>query len=227
LRAQIYTQVCKQNKIHKSPIHSHIHAFTCPHIHSRAHAIGGDKEAREKEGGENSTVRKKRKRRKRDEENEPAALAAPAATAVLASAVAVAAVVGAPAPGAAVHPPANSSGSVPNTDTRHAGNSGAGSIVISYTSSNGDARSWTEQQVAEWLAGIGTAYADAKYGDAFVASGVNGKLLLDGIEEEDLISLGVTSRLHRKRIMQDIAELRVCPAQASKIAGFNINKPRP
>jgi hypothetical protein len=62
--------------------------------------------------------------------------------------------------------------------------------------------------VAAWLAGIGTAYADAKYGDAFVASGVNGELLLDGIEEEELVDLGVVSRLHRRRIMQDIAKLR-------------------
>jgi hypothetical protein len=81
-------------------------------------------------------------------------------------------------------------------------------VTSSDTSSNSDARSWTEQQVAAWLAGIGTAYADAKYGDAFVASGVNGKLLLDGIQEEtDLIDLGVGNRMHRKRIMQDIAEL--------------------
>jgi hypothetical protein len=48
-----------------------------------------------------------------------------------------------------------------------------------------------------------------KYGDAFETSGVNGKLLLDGIEEEDLIDLGVTSRLHRKRIIQDIAKPRL------------------
>ena len=62
--------------------------------------------------------------------------------------------------------------------------------------------------MAAWLAGIGTAYVDAKYGDAFVASGVNGKLLLDGIQEEtDLIDLGVENRMHRKRIMQGIAEL--------------------
>ena len=72
----------------------------------------------------------------------------------------------------------------------------------------GDARSWTERQVVAWLAGIGTASAFVKYSDAFETSGVNGKLLLDGIEEEDLIDLGVTSRLHRKRIIQDIAELR-------------------
>ena len=72
-----------------------------------------------------------------------------------------------------------------------------------------DLRSWTEKQVVEWLACIGTAYADAKYGDAFVASGVNGKFLLDEIEEEELVDLGVASRLHRRRIMQAIVELRV------------------
>jgi hypothetical protein len=72
-----------------------------------------------------------------------------------------------------------------------------------------DARSWTERQVVAWLAGIGTASAFVKYGDAFETSGVNGELLLDGIEEEDLMDLGVASRLHRKRIMQDIAKLRI------------------
>jgi hypothetical protein len=65
------------------------------------------------------------------------------------------------------------------------------------------------QQVAAWLAGIGKAYADAKYGEAFVDSGVNGELLLDGIEEAaDLLDLGVENRMHRKRIMQGIAKLK-------------------
>jgi hypothetical protein len=75
-------------------------------------------------------------------------------------------------------------------------------------SSDSDVRSWTEQQVAAWLAGIGTTSAYAKYGDAFESGGVNGELLLDGIEEEELVDLGVTSRLHRRRIMQDVAKLR-------------------
>ena len=74
---------------------------------------------------------------------------------------------------------------------------------------DGDARGWTERQVVAWLAGIGTASAFVKYGDAFETSGVNGELLLDGIEEEDLVDMGVTSRLHRKRIIQDIAKLRL------------------
>jgi hypothetical protein len=84
------------------------------------------------------------------------------------------------------------------------------SIDTSSGASSGiDARSWTEEQVAAWLAGIGKASAYAQYGDAFETSGVNGELLLDGIEEEELIDLGVTSRLHRRRIMQDIAKLRI------------------
>jgi hypothetical protein len=72
-----------------------------------------------------------------------------------------------------------------------------------------DARNRTEQQVVVWLASIGTAYADAKYSDAFVASGVTGSFLLDDIEEEDLLDLGVNSRLHRKRLMRAVVELRV------------------
>ena len=67
--------------------------------------------------------------------------------------------------------------------------------------------------MAAWLAGIGTAYADARYGDAFIASGVNGTLLLGGIDEDaDLVDLGVENRMHRKRIMQGIAELRLRPS---------------
>ena len=89
------------------------------------------------------------------------------------------------------------------------GVSGPGIEPSSGASSNSGARSWTERQVVAWLAGIGTASAFVKYGDAFETSGVNGELLLDGIEEEDLIDLGVTSRLHRKRIIQDIAKLRL------------------
>ena len=75
-------------------------------------------------------------------------------------------------------------------ETVVAASSDTGSGASSDASGDSDDRSWTEQQVAAWLANIGTAYADAKYGDAFLASGVNGELLLDGIKEEDLVELG-------------------------------------
>jgi hypothetical protein len=51
------------------------------------------------------------------------------------------------------------------------------------------------------------ADANAKYGGAFADTGVNCKLPLGGIQEEGLVDFGVASRLHRKWIMQDIAEL--------------------
>jgi hypothetical protein len=66
---------------------------------------------------------------------------------------------------------------------------------------------WTDPEVATWLAGIGTAFA--KYGEEFVASGITGAFLLDQVEEGDLLDLSVESKLHRKRIMHSIIEIKL------------------
>ena len=66
---------------------------------------------------------------------------------------------------------------------------------------------WSEEQVIEWLSGIGAAYA--KYGAAFKDNGINGKELLgDNFGLEELEELGVTSKLHQQRILREVAELK-------------------
>ena len=66
---------------------------------------------------------------------------------------------------------------------------------------------WSEEQVIEWLSGIGAAYA--KYGAAFKDNGINGKELLgDNFGLEALEELGVTSKLHQNRMLREVAELK-------------------
>ncbi len=68
-------------------------------------------------------------------------------------------------------------------------------------------RRWSEEQVIEWLSGIGAAYA--KFGPAFKDYGINGKELLgDNFGLEELEELGVTSKLQQKRILREVAELK-------------------
>lgn len=72
------------------------------------------------------------------------------------------------------------------------------------------ASSWTEAQVVQWLSGIGSAYA--KYGESFLANGVNGEELLDlEFGEAELKEFGVDSKVHRKRILREARKLRVLP----------------
>jgi serine/threonine protein kinase len=65
---------------------------------------------------------------------------------------------------------------------------------------------WSENDVAAWLKGIGTAYC--KYKAAFVENGINGEMLLaEDFGEEYLDELGVTSKMPRSRIMKERVKL--------------------
>jgi hypothetical protein len=67
--------------------------------------------------------------------------------------------------------------------------------------------SWSKQQVAEWLAGIGNVYA--RYSAGFIGNGIDGVELMDGsLADEELVEFGVASAVHRKRILKEIGKLR-------------------
>ena len=60
--------------------------------------------------------------------------------------------------------------------------------------------------MAAWLDRIGTAYS--KYKSAFIENGINGEMLLaDDFGEEYLDELGVSSKMHRSRIMKERIKL--------------------
>jgi hypothetical protein len=66
--------------------------------------------------------------------------------------------------------------------------------------------SWHTDQVAAWLAGIGEAYVD--YGTAFVKNGISGEeLLQEDFGLGELEEMGVTSKMHQKRILREIKKL--------------------
>jgi hypothetical protein len=61
--------------------------------------------------------------------------------------------------------------------------------------------------VAEWLGGIGEAYAE--YGDAFIKNGIDGEELLgDDFGKAELEELGVASKMHQKRVLKEIQKLK-------------------
>jgi hypothetical protein len=65
---------------------------------------------------------------------------------------------------------------------------------------------WSEGDVAAWLDRIGTAYS--KYKAAFIENSINGEMLLaDDFSEEYLDELGVSSKMHRSRIMKERIKL--------------------
>jgi hypothetical protein len=67
--------------------------------------------------------------------------------------------------------------------------------------------SWTAEQVAAWLAGIGEAHVD--YSMAFVKNGIDGEELLnEDFGQEELGEMGVASKMHQKRILREIKKLR-------------------
>jgi acyl transferase domain-containing protein len=67
--------------------------------------------------------------------------------------------------------------------------------------------SWSADQVAAWLAGIGGAYAN--YTAAFIENGIDGdELLSDDFGADELEEFGVRSKVHQKRILKEIKKLR-------------------
>jgi len=70
----------------------------------------------------------------------------------------------------------------------------------------GRAVDWTEKEVAEWLGSIGNVFV--KYGDSFINNGINGEELLnDDFGDAELKEFGVTSKVHRKRILRELNKL--------------------
>jgi hypothetical protein len=66
---------------------------------------------------------------------------------------------------------------------------------------------WSADQVADWMGGIGEAYAE--YTDAFIKNGINSEeLLRHDFGKDELEELGVTSIMHQKRILKEIQKLK-------------------
>ena len=68
-----------------------------------------------------------------------------------------------------------------------------------------NAASWSEEDVSVWLCSIGAAYA--AYSASFVENAVNGDVLLDPDFAENLVELGVLSKMHQNRIIKEIVKL--------------------
>jgi hypothetical protein len=72
---------------------------------------------------------------------------------------------------------------------------------------------WSEHHVKHWLEGIGEVYGE--YGGEFVRHGITGEELLDAdFGDPELVELGVTSAMHRKRIMKEVRKLKQPQQQA-------------
>ena len=58
--------------------------------------------------------------------------------------------------------------------------------------------------------------------EAFASNGVTGAMILDGITEEDLKEMGVSSNMHRRAIMSQLAALTLKVLQVSSVKLLNI-----
>lgn len=65
---------------------------------------------------------------------------------------------------------------------------------------------WNEMDVAAWLQSLGPAFSD--YKETFVENGVNGTSLLEDFDEDVMVELGITKKLHRKRLIREIVVLK-------------------
>lgn len=77
---------------------------------------------------------------------------------------------------------------------------------------------WSTDQVMNWLEETNPVLKN-KYGTSFRDEGIDGKMLMDlddSTLEEDL---GVTSKLHRKRLLGAIDELKSGSSKRRKIGG--------
>ena len=64
---------------------------------------------------------------------------------------------------------------------------------------------WTADQVGDFVGAFGAEYA--QYKAAFVEKGINGKTLLT-LDDGDLGELGVTSAIHKKRLLAELLDLK-------------------
>jgi hypothetical protein len=105
---------------------------------------------------------------------------------------------------AALKPGASSteSGALPMTTTAPSLSSASPAVSAQQSPS-----SWTTDQVATWLAGIGEAYGN--YSTAFIKNAINGEeLLSEDFGLNELGEMGVTSKMHQKRIIKEVTKLR-------------------
>ena len=73
----------------------------------------------------------------------------------------------------------------------------------------GPVREWSLAQVGRWLGSVGSAFS--QYADSFAATGIDGEELLD-LNSDELVELGISSALHRKRILKEISKLKLRPS---------------
>ena len=77
-------------------------------------------------------------------------------------------------------------------------------VVVKETSTDRVA-GWSDTEVRTWLSSLAPALAS--YSDAFASASVTGKELLT-LQDADLEAMGVSSRVHRVRLLKEINRLQ-------------------
>ena len=81
---------------------------------------------------------------------------------------------------------------------------------------------WSADQVGDFIAGLGKALA--QYRTAFVDNGVDGSLFLD-LTSDDLADMGVSSNLHKKKLISEIAKIKASPTASTAPASVAVAPP--
>ncbi|CAF1632683.1 unnamed protein product, partial [Didymodactylos carnosus] len=66
---------------------------------------------------------------------------------------------------------------------------------------------WNLRQVYEWLKHFGKMYASDA--DKLYSHGVDGRMLLSAVDDQSLQDIGITSIMHRRKILMTIDDLKL------------------
>jgi len=70
-----------------------------------------------------------------------------------------------------------------------------------------DAKSWKTNDVAVWISNLFTPPHSQQYADIFKKNGIDGQMLLQDVDQDGLVDLGIAVLIHRKKILRKIREL--------------------
>ena len=87
-----------------------------------------------------------------------------------------------------------------------------------------DVSKWSKEEVGEQVAAIGEAFEP--YKDVAIKEAIDGQTLLD-IGDDDLEEMGVTKKIHRKRILKMIDSTKNTPTSGAGGAQPRRRRPPP
>ena len=81
---------------------------------------------------------------------------------------------------------------------------------------------WKDAEIKQWLEWLNLG----KYADGFQENSIDGACLKEGLDDETLDAIGITLKIHRKKLQTACSDL-FAPAVAAAPAGASANTNKP